>query len=354
MFGLMKPPIEDLAYRSAYSRCCQFQRKFYGIISVPLLSYDAVFLYLCAVDAGLVPESAIPAQRCCRLRNGPSLHNAPDADVGRFCGAISVLLADTKLQDDVRDKKSLLARLGRFVLRNPVTRAIRFVSRLDPSFQASMEEWTRSQVEVESRRSELTLTDFVRPTAHGVASVARMMPGAAMRPGFQEFLWTLGQHLGVALVAADCAIDWRDDLKTGECNPVKNETDAVESARLALSHLYQAQEASEQYFGPASRTAQVGRLVCADVGQKLQEKCHLDEADVRYAHVSSPEPTIQKQVGPLDFCAGVAKRVGARAGRRRSQPMLDKAKQVECPQACQCSCQLVGGLLLLLGCAESH
>ena len=354
MFGLMKPPVEDLAYRSAYSRCCQFQRKFYGIISVPLLSYDAVFLYLCAVDAGLVPESVIPTQKCCRLRTRPLLQNAPDADVGRFCGAISVLLADTKLQDDVRDKRSLLARFGRYVLRNPVTRAIRFVSRLDPSFQASMEEWTRAQVEIESRGSELTLTDFVQPTARGVASVARMMPGAAKLPGFQDFLWRLGQHLGVAFVAADCALDWRDDLKSGECNPVKNVTDAVESARLALSHLYQAQEASEQYLGPTSRTAQVGRLVCAGVGQKLKEKCHLDEADVRHFHVGSPEPKIQKQEGPLNSCVGIAKRVGATVGRQRSLPTFDKKKQVECPQSCQCSCQLLGGLLLLLGCAESH
>src|SRR4051794_23108468 len=106
MFGLMKPPADDLAYRSAYSRCCQFQRSFYGTLSLPLLSYDSVFLYLCGLDSGLVPEFVIAPQWCCRLRGGAPLRRAPDADVGRFCGAVSVVMADTKLRDDVRDKRS--------------------------------------------------------------------------------------------------------------------------------------------------------------------------------------------------------------------------------------------------------
>jgi hypothetical protein len=352
MFGLMKPPVENLAYRSAYSRCCQFQRKFYGLISLPLLSYDAVFLYLCCADAGLVPESVIVQQKCCRMRSGLRLHSAPDVHVGRFCGALSLLMVDTKLNDDVRDKGSWMARIGKFLLQNSIAKAVRYVSQLNSSFHSLFEAWTATQIAVESDRTKLNLSEFVAPTARGVASVVTMMPGSAERPGFQDYLWDVGHHLGTAIVAADCALDWRDDLITGECNPVRSEMEATNAARLALTHLRQTVEATDRFFGATSRSAIVSRLVYAGLCKRFQERCDPCGVD---CHANKVMPIDEHRGEALSACVSVAQKVGAAVGPKRvsNRPKRD-TRQIECPQACQCSCQLLGGWLLLFGCTENH
>jgi hypothetical protein len=345
MFGMMRPPTEDLQYRAAYARCCQFQRHFYGMISLPVLSYDAVFLYLCGIDAGLVPEAVLTPQRCCRLRGGAAMDRAPDAAVGRFCGAISVLLADTKLQDDVRDQGGVVSRLARFVLRRPVARALGLIAQLEPAFPTLLQQWTAAQVAVEKDRTSLTLAKLVEPTAEAVAAVARLMPGAAHRRGLQGFLGQVGRHLGTAIVAADCALDWRQDTKTGNCNPVTNEQEAAASARLALHHLHQVVQGSELFFGQGARSATVGRLVYTDVARRLKQQCQLQAVDLG--------PTTHQQTGAVSVCVSLGETIGS-STRKLTHPSRaqEKKEPVECPRACQCGCQLLGGLLLLLGCAD--
>ena len=54
MFGLINPGRQDRVFRRAYARCCQHQRRRYGLPSLAFLSYESVLLYLCAVDGGKV------------------------------------------------------------------------------------------------------------------------------------------------------------------------------------------------------------------------------------------------------------------------------------------------------------
>jgi hypothetical protein len=354
MFGLMKPQVPHLSYRSAYARCCQFQRRAYGIVSLPILSYDAVFLYLCCMDAGLVPESLIKAQVCCRLRSDPRLLTAPDAKIGRFCGAISVLLADTKLQDDARDKGSIFARLGRLVLRNSARRAISFMSHLHPGFSALLSEWSATQVAIEADRARLTLGEFVGPTAHAVASVAVMMPESSTRPGLSDFLWSIGGNLGAATVAVDCALDWKDDLRTGNCNPVRDESGAGNAAMLGLDHLHRVVEACETCFGYSSRSAIVSRMVYFDVVRKLRGRCQLDDVVLKYADAEEGKEAsmAHNKDEAVNRCVTVAERIGSSIGRREEPRKIDDSNEIECPRACQFSCQLIGSLPLLLGCVN--
>lgn len=351
MFGLMQPPAQDFAYRSVYSRCCQFQRQFYGMISIPLLSYDAVFFYLCAVDAGLVPESVIIPQRCCRLRTAASLDTASDAELGRFCGAMSVLLADTKLQDDLRDGGGLLPRLSRFALRKPVKQAVQYFHQLDSSFHALIGQLTTDQIRVESNRDKLTMEGFVKPTARAFAYIAKMMPGGASRIGFIDFLDRLGQYLAVATVAVDCALDWREDLKTGNCNPVRNEFEAATSARLAMSSLRLALEATKDYLGQAARSTNVTRLVCVEIDKKLEETYRAFYPPMTQVDAAPNEPATEIQTNCL--CVSLAEKVGAfvtlPCDERQVRPF--RKNKVESPKVFKCGCQLVSGLCLLVGCS---
>lgn len=351
MFGLMKPQVPDSNYRSAYARCCQFQRRFYGILSVPVLSYDAVFLYLCCVDAGLVPESLIQTRVCCRLRYDHRLRTAPDAMIGRFCGAVSVLLADTKLADDVRDQASLVARFGQFVLRSSARRAISFLSYLRPGFSALLAEWTAAQVAIEADRTRLTLSDFVGPTSLALASVAALVPGSSTRPGFTDFLWSIGEHLGTATVAVDCALDWKDDATTGTCNPVRDEDGAVNAARLGLDHLHRVVEVSEAAFGHSSKSAVVSRMVYCQVVRKLRRQCQLGDVVL-----PDPEPDPGKEpspgVGASHPCVTVAEQIGSCISRREGPRKGEDANEIGCPRSCPFRCQQLGWLPSLLGCAN--
>src|SRR5688500_2547216 len=103
MFGFLRPRAPTLAYRQVYAQCCARQHELYGISSLPLLSYEAVFLYVCAIDAGLCPGPPAGAPRCCRLRTSLNLP-AADLPIAEYCASFGLLLASIKLDDDVRDE----------------------------------------------------------------------------------------------------------------------------------------------------------------------------------------------------------------------------------------------------------
>src|SRR5689334_4489763 len=109
MFGFLNPRPHSGPYRRAYARLCQHQRRAYGLLSLPFHSYEAVFLYQCALDAGAFPADVLPPVRCCRLAAPTTLVRAPDAAVGRFCASVALLLGSIKLEDDVRDTHRLPA-----------------------------------------------------------------------------------------------------------------------------------------------------------------------------------------------------------------------------------------------------
>ena len=51
MFGFCRPPQQDLEYRSIYSRCCQYQRQYYGLLPLRFTSYESTLLLACVADA---------------------------------------------------------------------------------------------------------------------------------------------------------------------------------------------------------------------------------------------------------------------------------------------------------------
>src|SRR6187431_424148 len=102
MFGLLNPGRQDALYRRAYARCCQHQRRRYGLPSLPFLSYESILLYLCAADAGKVTLEDLPAVACCKLRRLPAYTEAAERETARFCSSVGMLLAYIKLRDDLR------------------------------------------------------------------------------------------------------------------------------------------------------------------------------------------------------------------------------------------------------------
>lgn len=93
MFGFLAPQRRILEWRQAYARICQFQRRLYGLTSLPFLSYEATFLYRLAIDFKLLPELPQSAAECCRLKRLGNADNAPDFQAASFAATFGVVLA---------------------------------------------------------------------------------------------------------------------------------------------------------------------------------------------------------------------------------------------------------------------
>ncbi len=341
MFGFMKPEAESLGYRSLYSRLCQHQRRHYGLLSLPFHSYEAVFLYTCAVDAGLFPADVILPRRCCRLRHDRRLAGATDEAAGRFCASVAVLLADIKLQDDIRDGWGLLARVARRVLRTPIAATADYFQTLDPEFGRRVGEEIGRHLESERDGRERGLGEYVRPTAEAFGYVFGLLPrGVGEADDDGHLFAVVGRHLGAALIAYDCACDWRDDRRAGTFNPVTTKAGEKDAARLCVEELTTLAEACETAFGPHARSAELARSVARSVGGQFGVPaggvlCPAADADVL------PGDTV------LNFGCSMPVDHGSSGccGCGRRAPTYVNMNQKE--TGCCCAAAGIGGLIIL-------
>jgi hypothetical protein len=255
MFGFLNPRPHSADYRRAYARLCQHQRRSYGLWSLPFHSYEAVFLYQCALDCGAFPAAVMPRVRCCRLSAPTPLPRDADAPVGRFCASVALLLTAIKLEDDVRDAKGLPARLARRLLRKRIDRARGYFTRLDARFGRNVDRLIADHQELERRDTPAPLDQYVEPTALSFGYVFGLMsrlPGLAAR---KDVLTDLGRKLGAAIIAFDCAVDWNRDRRRGEYNPLADETAVAGAMAFAADHLGEAAALARREFGESSRAA---------------------------------------------------------------------------------------------------
>jgi hypothetical protein len=255
MFGFLNPRPHSWAYRRAYARLCQHQRRSYGMLSLPFHSYEAVFLYQCALDAGAFSAGVLPHVRCCKLAAPGSLPREPDAAVGRFCASVALLLGSIKLEDDVRDARGLPARIARWLLRKRIARARGYFARLDPRFHKNIEQLIGDHHAMEAAGVPVPLDRYAEPTALSFGYVFGLMARLRGLEDQRELLAALGRHLGEAIIAFDCAVDWKRDRRRGEFNPLADE-DAVADALLrSADRLADAETLTRRELGPDSRAA---------------------------------------------------------------------------------------------------
>jgi hypothetical protein len=118
MFGFLNPRTQHLSYRSLYSRGCQHLKLSYGVRSLVFHSFESVFLYGYAADVGAFDRKKVPASKCCKLQASKTLLDQEDRVYGEFTSSLSMLLTSIKLEDDIIDNNSMLARTAKFGLKN--------------------------------------------------------------------------------------------------------------------------------------------------------------------------------------------------------------------------------------------
>ncbi len=242
MFGFLRPPPGLRLYRQTYARLCQYHRMHYGLRSLPFLSYEGALVYLFAVESDWFPPPEESAPLCCRLRRDATLAARPEAPLGHFCAALGMLLGAIKLDDDVRDGRWGVARAARWMLRRPTTAAANYFRALDPLFDARVEGFIAEHLQLERPTGRPCLEDYAAPTAEAFAYVFGLLARVTPRPVDSEILRELGQCVGAAIIAFDCAVDWPRDQRTGNFNPLRDDNqrrDAYDFSRRQLTNAAQ-------------------------------------------------------------------------------------------------------------------
>lgn len=261
MFGFLSLKPRDRRQRQAYARCCRMQHLEYGVTGLPWLSYEGVFLYLCAMDAGHCPAPAASEPTCCRLRTSRSLLQEADAPFASYSAAVGILLAGVKTDDDVRDSHSPLSRFLKWSLKHKVARAHAAIHRVDPGLLGRLSACIARHLQLESSDSVIGIRDYARPTADAFgelfASSAELVAHESGR--FRESMKRLGELVGSAIIARDCAIDWQKDLRSGDFNPVSSHAAAEDARDEALNFLSAAIWTAAAEFGETSSAVSVLR-----------------------------------------------------------------------------------------------
>src|SRR5262249_41373986 len=146
-----------------------------------------------------------------------------DAAVGRFCSSLALLLASIKIEDDIRDDHSTIARVARWILKRRFRRASQFFSGLDFAFAERVSQLVSAHHLLEQTGTAIPLSEYVHPTAEAFSYVFGLMAHVPGLTDYKQPLMRVGREIGAAIIAADCAADWPSDRRQGRFNPLPNE-----------------------------------------------------------------------------------------------------------------------------------
>lgn len=260
MFGFLKPTFRNVEYRQAYARCCSMQHLEFGVSSLTFLSYEAVLLYLLTVESGLSPGPPSSTPTCCRLRTSSRLRTDPDSASARFAAAFGVLLGLIKLDDDRRDEGRLISRFAHWLLSRKQTAVRQVFTEIDDQFETRVAGLINEHLKLESnwQTQPLPLAEYAEPTAKSFGylfslAVEQCDGQSELKDVFRQ----IGESLGFAILAFDCANDFYQDREQAQFNPLKTAAEIETALDLACEKLDQAAWLCEQHLSEASLCARV-------------------------------------------------------------------------------------------------
>ncbi len=268
MLGLLNPGRGNLAYRSLYSRCCQFQHLDYGVSSLVFHSFEAVFLYAIACDSEVIDLASVPKQVCCRLRAGRTLEFASDRQLARFCASFSLLAAETKSADALRDAPSVFASLRHRAFRSRFRSARNYFRSVDADFGPKFDGFLNRHLALEDPRRAPSLSAFCCPTASAFAYAFALMTKVVKQPCLERVLEEVGWNIGSAVLAFDCAQDWQQDRSNGQFNVVRDRIGAQSAFAYCIDHLADARDVCESAFGASALSAGILERVSARIKRR--------------------------------------------------------------------------------------
>ncbi|MDB2687566.1 DUF5685 family protein [Mariniblastus sp.] len=211
-------------YRQIYASLCSWQRQTFGVRASILISYEAVFLYQLAVDAGLVDPPAECTPTCCKLRNDWPNHWNVNPEAAEFTNAFAILLARIKIEDDIRDSGKWLARGGNWFWAKAFRQSNEYFSNFDTRLIPEIDRLVDNHLSLENQRFSGSPEEYAAPTANAFGEIFKSFASHVLKESADkvELFYGVGQAIGAGILLSDCMFDFQRDLRRGEFNPIQN------------------------------------------------------------------------------------------------------------------------------------
>ena len=216
MFGYVRPPLEDLSaeeaerFRRGYCGLSHTLGQRYGLASRFILNYDFTYLAIFLSAA----EEGERSSRCCIASPVKKREYLCSTGALELAADESVILAYWQARDGVSDHDWFhgLKYRGACAL---LESAYRKAARVRPAFDASV----RCQLEVLSRLEDEGC-DSIDRTADAFAALLGSAAAEVEEPVRRRVLEQLLYHLGRWVYLMDAADDLKEDMQSGNYNPV--------------------------------------------------------------------------------------------------------------------------------------
>ncbi|MDO4550052.1 MAG: DUF5685 family protein [Planctomycetia bacterium] len=331
MFGFMRSCYCNPEYSQVYCQTCRHLKMHYGLTALPFLSYEAVFLHALAVDLHWISTThiqkckpfsylPIPSQEISYLsflsrskqenltltpstktsakistNKNPTSKTRQEYLVGEFSSAFTLLLMATKMEDDIRDENSLLARAILAFYRQSILKSRRYFRTLDPFFDEKINTFISQHInlesipfrEVSSEQITSLLQEYADPTAKTFAWIFQLFAtqlGADQETA--DWISEIGFSVGAALLLADCAYDWEKDLRHEEFNPVHTLPMSAQAYTVSQIFLKRLHDLCISKFGNES--------LCAKIALGVHDRLFfIARQDSRYHKYLQTKPVLE-------------------------------------------------------------
>ena len=160
-----------------------------------------------------------------------------------------MILASIKLDDDIRDCGSRRSRIAQWLMRRKIAKAVEFFESLDADFARNIKDQIDQHILLEQRANPTRIADYTAPTANAFSYVFGLMAKLHGMSDLLGFFEELGRHIGTAIIAFDCAFDWKEDRGRKQFNPLSTEGAVADAYSLSKRSLEAAAMLCNQRFG---------------------------------------------------------------------------------------------------------
>lgn len=131
-----------------------------------------------------------------------------------------------------------------------------FFRSIDADFDCSLADVFARQHELERMKRSIAISEYVQPTADGFGFLFELF-GKTFCQQHAASLKQIGQAIGSAIIAFDCAADWEADQRRRRFNPLAERTAVSSALSFAATKLSEAGWVCVDCFGDRSRCAAV-------------------------------------------------------------------------------------------------
>ena len=222
MFGYVKPYVPEMRvrehelYRAIYCGLCRSMGKVTGQLSRFTLSYD--FAFLVAVRLIALGETPVADKGTCIAHPFKKRLYIKDCEPLRYSAAMSALLLEGKVADDIADEagiKRIRGLMARPAVRGMLNRAKKKVSEVNAETEAEIHGSLGRLSSLEEAKC-----DSIDACAEEFGALTAEVFSAGLPEREARICREIGRGIGRFIYVADAADDLAEDVKKGRFNPI--------------------------------------------------------------------------------------------------------------------------------------